>query len=338
MQTEILSPTSENIEKAARLLVAGEVVAMPTETVYGLAANAYDASAVAKIFAAKGRPQDNPLIVHIADIGELYNICSVVPEGAVKLASRFWPGPLTIILPKKNIIPDCVSASLSSVAVRMPSHPVAHELILRAGVPLAAPSANISGFPSPTSLEHVRDDMTGRIPAIIDGGKCEYGVESTVISLTGAVPRLLRPGGITPEMLEGVLGKIEIDSAVLNPLAANATAASPGMKYKHYSPKCLVKIVRGDFEKYKEYIETVKNEKNAFCLCFNGEGEKLPLPCVSYGDRTQPLTQTRRLFDALRELDEAGAEVAYARAPEEKGLGLAVCNRLYRAAGFNFIG
>lgn len=338
MQTEILSPSSENIEKAARLLRSGEVVAIPTETVYGLAANAYDVNAVGKIFKAKGRPQDNPLIVHIAQTEALYDIACAVPEGALRLAERFWPGPLTMILPKKNIIPDCVSASLPSVAVRMPSHPVANGIIRCAGVPLAAPSANISGFPSPTCLEHVYDDMNGRIPAIVDGGQCEFGVESTVIALTGKTPRLLRPGGIIPEMLESVLGKIDIDDAVLNPLASGRAAASPGMKYRHYSPKCRVIIVRGDLNRYLKYIESVNNDEKTFCLCFEGEQELMPLPAVTYGTADNPLSQTRRLFDALRELDEAGAQLAYARAPSESGLGLAVCNRLYRAAAFTFVG
>ncbi len=341
MITEFIKITNpseqrEDIERAAEYLKNGEVAAIPTETVYGLAANAFDPDAVKKIFAAKGRPQDNPLIVHIAHVSELYSVAREVPEKALKLAERFMPGPLTVILPKKDIIPDEVSAGLDTVAVRMPSHPAANAIIKAAGVPLAAPSANISGFPSPTSVQHVADDMNGRIVCIVDGGDCEFGIESTVLTLATPVPRLLRPGAVTHEQLEEVIGKVDIDPAVLNPLAKGAVAASPGMKYKHYSPKAEISIVRGSFEEYLAYINAHKGEAD-YALCFEGEENIIPLPCVTMGRENEPLTQTHRLFDALRELDALGAKKVFARSPSEKGVGLGVCNRLYRAAGFHFL-
>ena len=240
MKTEVLSAYTdggklhtENIARAAKLLAAGEVVAVPTETVYGLAANAYDEAAVRKIFSAKGRPQDNPLIVHIADFRDIYALVSQVPAAAKKLADAFWPGPLTVILPKSDKIPDAVSAGLATVAVRYPAHPVAQAVIQACGVPLAAPSANRSGSPSPTNAKYVLDDMDGRIPLILDGGGSQVGVESTVVTLATEVPRVLRPGGVTVEQLREVLGEVEVDDAVLHQLKAGETAASPGMKYKH---------------------------------------------------------------------------------------------------------
>lgn len=341
MNTEIIkieniNEQSADVDRAAEYLKNGEVVAIPTETVYGLAANAFDPEAVKKIFEAKGRPQDNPLIVHIADADGLYAVAREVPENALKLAQRFMPGPLTVILPKKAVIPDEVSAGLDTVAVRMPSHPVANAVIRAAGVPLAAPSANISGFPSPTAAQHVTDDMYGRIACIIDGGSCEFGIESTVITLATPIPRLLRPGAVTLEQLEEVLGRVDMDPAVLNPLAKGAAAASPGMKYKHYSPKAKISIVKGNFEEYLSYVTAHAGEAD-FALCFDGEEERIPLNCVAMGREDEPLTQTRRLFDALRELDARGAKRVFSRAPSEKGIGLGVCNRLYRAAGFTFL-
>ena len=341
MKTEIfvikdIEKQREDIEKAAAYLKNGGLAAIPTETVYGLAANAFDGKAVAKIFEAKGRPQDNPLIVHIADISEMYGIARDVPEKALRLAEKYWPGPLTIILPKKDTIPDEVSAGLDTVAIRMPSHPVAHAVIKAAGVPLAAPSANISGFPSPTAVQYVMDDMDGRIEAIIDGGDCEYGIESTVVTLATVPPRLLRPGAVTHKQLESVLGEVEIDSAVLNPLGKDAVAASPGMKYKHYSPKARISIVTGDLDTFINYCEHHKKEAD-FALVFEGEEEKVSLPYVTFGKENDSLTQAHRLFDALRELDANGAKNVFARSPSAEGVGLGVCNRLYRAAAFTFL-
>ena len=325
--------STDAIAQAGALLRSGEVVAIPTETVYGLAANAYDPSAVAKIFEAKGRPQDNPLIVHIAYVQELFDLAASVPTAALRLAERFWPGPLTVILPKKDCIPDAVSGGLNTVAVRMPSHPGAAAVIRAAGVPLAAPSANISGFPSPTEVRHVADDMNGRIAAVCDGGSCEFGVESTVITLATPVPRLLRPGAVTKEQLESVLGEVLVDNAVLHPLTAGQTAASPGMKYRHYAPKAEITVVRGDA---KAFAAVMDAHPEAFALCFE-EDKHLYKNSVTFGSENDPFSQTHRLFEALRELDEQGAKIVFARDPSPEGVGLAVCNRLYRAAGFRFL-
>ena len=312
MKTEVLPAfagehelNTEAIEKAGELLRAGEVVAIPTETVYGLAANAYDGNAVSKIFKAKGRPQDNPLIVHIAKVEMLSDLVSEVPEAAKKLAAAFWPGPLTMILPKSEKIPDAVSAGLPTVAVRMPSHPVAHAVIEAAGVPLAAPSANLSGSPSPTNAKYVLEDMHDRIPLILDGGSSAVGVESTVITLATARPRVLRPGGITVEQLGALLGGGDVDDAVLHKLAEGVRAASPGMKYKHYAPRADITIVKGSFAEFRRFVET--KEKDAFVLCFAGEEKYFP-HAVSSGREDDGLSQANRLFDALRELDEQGGE------------------------------
>jgi len=324
------------IETAAQIIKDGGLVGMPTETVYGLAANALNGKAVAKIFAAKGRPMDNPLIVHISEFDQLYPLVKDVPDAAKKLAERFWPGPMTIILPKSDIIPDEVSAGLETVAVRFPSHPVARALIDAAGLPLAAPSANLSGHPSPTTAEHVMNDLNGKIEAVLDGGACGVGVESTVITLATNPPRLLRPGGITLEQLRSVLGEVELDEAVLNPLAKGVRAASPGMKYKHYSPKANVIIIDSDFDKYKKYVNN-HNTTGTVALCYDGEDIDLVVPTVCYGGEEDFNEQARELFDALRKLDDMNAKTVYARCPEPKGVGLAVYNRLIRAAGFEVL-
>ena len=324
----------EDIKTAAEILRNGGIVAIPTETVYGLAADAFSGEAVKKIFEAKGRPQDNPLIVHISDFSQIYSIAREVPESAKKLADKFWPGPLTIILPKRPEVPDETSGGLDTVAVRMPSHRIANKII-ELSCPLAAPSANISGFPSPTSFEHVEADMTGRADAICDGGDCDVGVESTVITLATEIPMLLRPGGVTLEQLKSVLGEVDVAQAVLNPMGKDEKAESPGMKYKHYSPDAQIQIVRGNLT---EFIEYVNNSDCDGVLCFEGEEEFFPDKIiVTFGRETDSLSQAQRLFDALRELDEKGAKNVLARSPLTEGVGLAVCNRLYRAAAFRFI-
>ena len=325
-----------SIARAAELIRAGEVVGMPTETVYGLAADALDPEAVAKIFAAKGRPQDNPLIVHISSPDEIVPLVTEFPERADRLAREFWPGPLTMILPKSGIVPKETSGGLGTVAVRCPSHPAARALIKASGVPLAAPSANISGRPSPTSFERVVEDMDGRVACILDGGDCSVGVESTVVTLVPEIPRLLRPGGVTLAMLQSVLGEVEVDPAVLSPLAEGADAASPGMKYRHYAPACEVSVVTGDAGRFRDVVAENAGPGD-HVLCFDGEEELFALPAVTYGAEDDPAEQGRRLFDALRRLDDIGAKRAFARAPSEDGFGLAVCNRLYRAAGFRFL-
>ena len=333
---EIHSPDSEDIIKASSILRDGGVVAIPTETVYGLAGNALKGECVKKIYEAKGRPSDNPLIVHISDISQWAPLVTHIPESALALAEKFWPGPLTIILPKSAIIPKEISGGLDTVAVRMPSDEIARAIISSCGFPLAAPSANTSGKPSPTCASHVTEDLDGKIDAIVDSGECSVGIESTVITLATDVPRLLRPGGITPEMLTEVLGEIEIDDAVYNKLHEGAQAASPGMKYKHYSPDAKVLIVKGTFDSYKKYIEDSAEEGDV-ALCFEEEVESLNIKCITYGRKDDPSSQAKNIFDALRKVDEEKAATVYARFPENEGIGLAVFNRLVRAAAFNII-
>lgn len=333
MDTKHLQPNPEGINEAARLLKAGELVAIPTETVYGLAADAFNSHAVSSIFTAKGRPSDNPLIVHIADQRDWGALVTHIPDNARRLADAYWPGPLTIILPASDRVPKVVTGGLSTVAVRLPAHPIAQAVILSSGCPLAAPSANRSGSPSPTNAERVAEDMDGRISAILDGGACDVGVESTVIDLCRTPPRLLRPGGITPEMLKEVLGTIEIDSAVTHALEQGAVAASPGMKYKHYAPKAEITIVKGSPANYVRYVNAHDGD-GVGALCFDEDATSLTVPSVTYGSRSDSLTQAQQLFDALRQLDEMGIHTVYAACPLPTGVGLAVYNRLLRAAAF----
>lgn len=336
MKTKLLSASDDDIRYAGEILRRGGLVGMPTETVYGLAGNALCGDCVKKIYQAKGRPSDNPLIVHISSFSQWAPLVAEIPEKAKKLAEKFWPGPLTIILKKSELIPKETSGGLDTVAVRMPSDETARRLIESAGVPLAAPSANTSGKPSPTSAQHVMNDLCGKIDAVIDGGECQVGVESTVISLVSEKPRLLRPGGVTPEMLESVLGEIEIDDAVFNKLENGAKAASPGMKYKHYSPSARVILLKGTFENYKKYIEAHRSEKTV-ALCFDGEEKELSVPCLPYGAENDSLSQAHLIFSRLREADEMGADTVFARYPERSGVGLAVYNRLIRAAAFEVV-
>ena len=334
METVVINITTEYekaLEESAKLLKSGEVVGIPTETVYGLAANALDENAVKKIFAAKGRPSDNPLIVHISKLEELEPLVAEIPEKVKVMADVFWPAPLTMIMKKSDRVSNVVSGNLDTVAVRMPKSDYARAIIESCDLPLAAPSANLSGSPSPTNAKYVFDDMNGRIPLIIDGGNCEIGVESTVISFAEEPPRLLRPGGVTLEEMTALIGEIVVDDAVLNKLEEGAVASSPGMKYKHYAPSADITIIKSDFETFKTLCE---NEDNITALCFDGENEKLPCKSVTYGDENDGYSQSARLFDALRELDEMGAQKVYARCPDTKGMGLAVYNRLIRAAGF----
>lgn len=328
------------VEQAARVLKGGGLAVIPTETVYGLAANALDADAVKNIFLAKGRPQDNPLIIHIADTADLARYAEELPADAMKLADAFWPGPLTMILKRRPIIPDIVSAGLPTVAIRMPSHPVAAAIIRASGLPLAAPSANLSGKPSPTTAAHALRDLDGRVDLIVDGGPCTVGVESTVVALTGETPRLLRPGGITPAQLRRVLGRLEIDPAVTHMLKTDAKVASPGMKYKHYAPKTHVVLVHGETEAYVRFVQGKRLAgENAAALCFDGEAELVGRPALSYGRMHDERSQASHLFDALRALDTLGADVCYAHSqvPGPQGAGLAVYNRMLRSAAFEEI-
>lgn len=336
MDTKRLQPNHAGIAAAGELLRQGQLVAIPTETVYGLAADARNPEAVESIFAAKGRPADNPLIVHIARMEDWDGLVTNVTLEARRLAEAFWPGPLTLILPAADCVPSVVRGGLSTVAVRFPSHPVAQAVILHAGCPLAAPSANRSGSPSPTNAARVLEDMQGRIAAVLDGGDSEVGVESTVVDMCQTPPRLLRPGGVTPAMLEEVIGPIEIDPAVTHALVQGAVAASPGMKYKHYAPKASICLVKGTPASYAEYVNKHKGPGVA-ALCFEEDAAALDLPAVTYGRRDDPLTQAKELFDALRRLDEQGATTVYAASPCPKGVGLAVYNRLIRAAAFRVV-
>ncbi len=337
MQTKLMAADETSVREAARLLLADEIVAIPTETVYGLAASALSDAAVPKIFAAKGRPQDNPLISHISTLEMLPMIVSKVTDAAYRLARAFWPGPLTIILPRAEAVADSVCAGLDTAAVRMPSHPVARAVIEAAGVPLAAPSANLSGSPSPTTAKDVLADMDGRIPLILDGGVCRVGVESTVVSLAGERPEILRPGHITRGQLSKALGcEVALSDAVLHPLREGQRAASPGMKYKHYAPKAEITILKGSLKAYKSYVEAHAAD-GLFALCFEGEEKELACPCVTYGRAGHPDEQARALFSALRALDARGARAAYARCPDEEDASLAVRNRLLRAAAFRVV-
>lgn len=342
METLHLTNSESDIIRAADILREGGLVAMPTETVYGLAANALDGKAVRRIFEAKGRPMDNPLIVHVAQVSDIarLRLVSQFPEKAQQLADAFWPGPLTIIMKKGRVIPDEVSAGLSTVAVRIPSHPDAHRLMELSGLALAAPSANTSGKPSPTTARHVADDMDGRIEAILDGGSCSVGVESTVITLADGAPRILRPGIITREEIEAVIGPVEVDKAVLNRLEHDEKASSPGMKYKHYAPKAKVILVRGEDEAFVSYVNRCyRRFGSILALCYDEERGRIEAPCVPLGKRSDPKDQARRLFDALRKVDEVADEAVtvYAPCPRAQGVGMALYNRLIRAAAFEVI-
>lgn len=332
MNTLQLNPDNKGLATACEILRNGGVVAIPTETVYGLAANAYDQTAIAKIFEAKGRPQDNPLIVHIASIGTLYELASTVPKTALKCAEKFWPGPLTMVLPKTEKVPNAVSAGLSTVAVRMPLNQTARDIIEKSGLPLAAPSANISGSPSPTTAQHVLNDMNGKIDAVVMGESCDVGVESTVITLAGEHPVLLRPGGVTLEQLQEILPDIEVNPAVLSELKANEEAASPGMKYKHYAPKTETFLVEGD-----TFADFVNRQNGAVAICFSEEAKEIKIPKIIYGSKENSESLAQSIFAVLREIDEKGFNTAYIHAPKKDGIGLAVYNRLIRAAAFKVI-
>ena len=341
METKIIKIDQDNLDhklmqEAGDLIAAGELVAFPTETVYGLGGDALDPEASKKIYSAKGRPSDNPLIVHISDFSDLERIAKTVPEDARKLSDAFWPGPLTMIVEKGDAVPYATTGGMDTVAVRMPNHPIALDLIRRSGCLIAAPSANTSGRPSPTEAAHVAEDLSGKIAMIIDGGPVGIGIESTIIDLTEDTPMVLRPGYITPQMLSKVLGKeVIIDPGII---AADDTRKpkAPGMKYKHYAPKADVTLLDGTFEQFKAYVDA-HADQNPSCLCFTGEAEKLGVPCVEYGREGDGADQAKHIFRSLRALDEQGDAVVYARCPRKDGLSMAVYNRLIRAAAFRVI-
>ena len=322
---------------AAELIRRGELVAIPTETVYGLGANGLDEAAVAKIFEAKGRPQDNPLILHICGAEQIELFCHHIPQKAYDLAASFWPGPLTIVLPARDIVPRRTTGGLDTVAVRCPDNTVTREIIRLSGVPIAAPSANISGKPSTTTAEHVLHDHDGKIAAVVDGGPCRVGVESTIVDLTEERPRLLRPGGITPEQLIAVLGDLVVDKAVTAQIDKDEVVKAPGMKYRHYAPSEPVVIVSGSREKAAQYIHR-HFEPGDRVLCF---AEELPLyaDCnpLSYGQEADVNTLSAGLFAALRELDDPSIHQVYARCPVGGGVAYAVQNRLKKAAAFHIV-
>lgn len=334
MNTQVLGTSDEELNIAAQLLKDGEVVAIPTETVYGLAADALCESAVRKIFAAKNRPCDNPLIVHVCSIEMAKKAVSDFPAAAMKCAEKYWPGPLTMVLPKSRDIPFVTSGGLDTVGIRFPSNPVARKIIEKCGLPLAAPSANISGSPSPTTAKRVFEDMNNKISAIVDGGESEVGVESTVISFEGDGVRILRPGKISYEDLLSVCDSVYIDNGVLNELNPCDTARSPGMKYKHYSPKAEVILVDSDIDSFKKYVSD-NNDGSTYCLLFC-DGEAIDgIPYLTYG--ADSLQQAHFLFERLRQFDELGAAKVFVRCPEKSGVGLAVYNRVLRSAGFNVV-
>lgn len=334
-ETKLLDCSPESIAEAAQLILSDEIVGIPTETVYGLAANAFSEQAVSKIFKAKNRPADNPLIVHICDITMISDIAAELPQLAISCAKRFWPGPLTMVLPKIAKIPEITSGGLDTVGVRMPSHPGALALIAEAGVPLAAPSANLSGSPSPTTAEHVMNDMSGRIPAVINGGECETGVESTVICFEQNAIRILRPGRITAQMLAEITPYIRIDKGVMSRIESSEPAASPGMKYKHYAPKAEVLIIDGTAEQFAQYVSE-QDTTDAMCIVFDSSDmQGMQMPFITIGSSSEE--QAHGLFSALRTADKYGARIVYARCPDIDGVGLAVYNRLIRAAAFRVI-
>lgn len=330
IQTKYFTENDTDIKAAAQILISGGTVIFPTETVYGLGADALNSAAVEKIFIAKGRPSDNPLIIHIADFSLLDKLVIEVPDKAKVLIEKFWPGPLTIIMKKSSLVPDIVTGGMETVAVRMPEHKTALKLLNEAGIPVAAPSANRSGLPSPTIFSHVKDDMDGRVDGIIMGGDCRVGVESTVLDLSGDKAVLYRPGEITKEQIEEIIGEVK----VITSAGKYEKPKSPGLKYKHYSPKAEVKILHGNIEQIKKYIKCCCDKKRVGILTFD-EFPELDARLIKYslGSKNDPNSAAHHLFAGLRKLDEEGAEIIIAPEIPDYGVWLAVRNRLYRAAG-----
>ena len=330
------------IKEAANIIKSNGIVAFPTETVYGLGANALDSEAVSKIFEAKGRPQDNPLIVHVAN-KDISGLVLNIPEVAKELMNKFWPGPLTLILEKNNIIPDETSAGLSTIGIRMPNNEIALKLIELANSPIAAPSANISGRPSPTEVERCIEDLSGRVDYILGGSRSEVGVESTIVDCTINPPLILRPGGITLEMLREVNSGIDIDEAIKGKPSKDLKPKAPGMKYRHYAPKAKIKIIRGNKEKtidkIREIVDNyIEKNKNVAVLCVEeNKNEFSNGKVISLGSEFILEDIARNLFEALRTCDDLGADIILCEAFEEKGVGVAIMNRLNKAAGFDII-
>ena len=337
METKFLKPTTETINLACKLIKNGDIVAIPTETVYGLAGDASNDAAILKIFKAKGRPSDNPLIVHISNFDMLAKLVTEIKDDSKKLMQAFWPGPLTIIMPKTNYVCQTACAGLKSVGVRMPNNKIALDIIENSGLPLAAPSANISGKPSPTTAIDTFEDLNEKIPLVVNGDDCDAGVESTVISMLDDIPIILRPGIISKEEIENVLNKkILLAKEITEEAKNDDKVLSPGMKYKHYSPNAEVYIVKGSLEQFANFLKK-QNQKNIFAMCFDDEENLISIPSISYGEKNNATTQAHNLFKVLRKLDKMGAEKIYVRCPSVDGVSLAVYNRLIRSAGFKFI-
>lgn len=348
METKLVKVDTENPEKsvlteAAEILKNGGLVAFPTETVYGLGANGLDEKACKRIYEAKGRPSDNPLILTIGDLDGLYKIVGKVTENAKKIIDAFWPGPITLVLPKADCVPETVTGGLDTVAVRYPSNKIARELIKIAGIPVAAPSANSSGKPSPTRASHVEFDLNGKIEMIIDGGAADWGLESTILDVSEDKPVLLRPGAVTQDMIEEVVGEIDVDPAVYSKPDGNIVPKAPGMKYKHYSPSAKVILVSGSMENVistiNEKIST--DEKNGLRVgvmaTTQTKDRYIGGEVLVVGDRTKPETIGANLFKILRKFDFIGVDIVYSEVFDKDGEGAAIMNRLNKAAGFNYI-
>ncbi len=333
----------EELAEAARILREGGLVAFPTETVYGLGANALNEEAAKKIYAAKGRPSDNPLIAHISSMEELEALVREIPEAAKKLAEKYWPGPLTMIFPKKPLVPYGTTGGLDTVAVRMPSDPVASRLIRLAGIPVAAPSANTSGRPSPTRAEHVLEDMDGKIEMILDGGPVGIGVESTIVDVSGPVPVLLRPGAVTMEMLQEPLGRVAVDPAILGPMKQGMPPEAPGRKYRHYAPKAEMTLVEGEAEAVAEYInrqakEALEAGKTVGIICTEESKGLYPEGILEViGSREHEETVAHNLFAVLRDFDDRQVDCIFSESFSSDRLGQAIMNRLCKAAGYHIV-
>ena len=331
------------LAEAAAVLREGGLVAFPTETVYGLGANALDETAARRIYEAKGRPSDNPLIAHIADFEALAPLTAEIPEAGRKLAEAFWPGPLTMVFKKSGVVPHGTTGGLETVAVRMPSDPVARELIRLAGVPIAAPSANTSGRPSPTRAEHVLQDMDGKIEMIVDGGPVGIGVESTIVDVTEEIPTLLRPGAVTMEMLRSVLGETAVDPAITGPMRADIKPKAPGMKYRHYAPKADLTLVEGETDAVVSRINALAAEKlgagqRVGIICTEETKDRYPAGILkSIGMRANEATVAHNLYAVLREFDDLEVDCIFSESFQTDDLGQAIMNRLNKAAGYHKI-
>ncbi len=336
MKTIVLNGEDKNdIETAAKAIASGDVVAIPTETVYGLGANALSENAVNEIFNVKGRPADNPLIVHIADIEDAKKLWVDIPKNAYKLAGKFWPGPLTIICKKSDSVPLVTSGGLDSIGVRIPADKIALSIIEKSGCAIAAPSANISGRPSPTRVVDVIDDLNNKVPFIVDGGDCDIGVESTVLTLLTDPPRILRPGRVTKEEIEEVIGEVIVDRAVVKKPKEGEIVRSPGVLYKHYSPKTPLIAISGSDERFIEFIN--RQSEDIAAICFTSDIEKLNCKTIDLGDKSDNFEIAKRLYTSLRTLDELCVLKGYIRISNDEGIGLAIKNRLLRAVSFEVI-